>query len=70
MKKFLFVLILLNNCSPALSPLNIGPGLYTGGLDVTIKSKEVLNNSKCKWRCYNENTLSGLEKRLDKLFGQ
>jgi len=66
-KKILFLLLVfLNGCASALN----APGFYAAGWDNTIKSKEILNEKKCEWRCYDENTLSGLEKRLDRLFGQ
>ena len=63
---FTFFLLFLNSCAPPFH----GPGTYVGGLDAAAKSKEILTNSECTWRCYDKNTLSGLEKRLDKLFGQ
>ena len=50
MKKFLFAsLILLNGCLPSLF---IAPGFYAGATDVSVKSKEVLSGTECKWRCY------------------
>ena len=50
MKNFLFALfILLSGCLP--SPF-LAPGFYAGATDVTIKSKEVLSGTECKWRCY------------------
>ena len=67
MRKILFIfLIFLNGCVSALN----APEFYAAGWDNIIKSKEILNEKKCEWRCYNGNTLGGLEKRLDKLFGQ
>jgi hypothetical protein len=49
-KKFLFAsLILLSGCLPLPG---LAPGFYAGATDVTIKSKEVLSGTECKWRCY------------------
>jgi len=49
-KKFLFAsLILLSGCLPSAF---LAPGFYAGAADVTIKSKEVLSGTECKWRCY------------------
>ncbi len=49
-KKFLFAsLILLSGCLPSAL---LAPGFYAGAADVTIKSKEVLSGTECKWRCY------------------
>ncbi|MDB9760878.1 hypothetical protein OAB59_02820 [Pelagibacteraceae bacterium] len=70
MKKFFFLLFLLNGCSAELGLMNIHTGIFSGGADVAIKSDELLTSNKCKWRCYDKNTLSRLEKRLDRLFGQ
>jgi hypothetical protein len=50
-KKIIFLLlILLNGC---MSPL-LAPGFYAAGTDVAIKSKELLTESKCEWRCYKK----------------
>jgi len=50
MKKFLFAsLIILNGCFPSLF---LAPGFYAGTADVTVKSKEILSGTECKWRCY------------------
>jgi hypothetical protein len=52
MKFFLFVfLVLLNGC--LMSPL-IAPGFYAGAVDVNVKSKELITESECKWRCYKK----------------
>jgi hypothetical protein len=52
MKIFLFVsLVLLNGC--LMSPL-IAPGFYVGAVDVSVKSKELITESECKWRCYKK----------------
>jgi len=34
-----------------MSPL-IAPGFYAAGADVAVKSKELITESKCEWRCY------------------
>jgi hypothetical protein len=48
-KKFLFIILFfLNGC---MSPL-IAPGFYAAGADVAVKSKELITESKCEWRCY------------------
>jgi hypothetical protein len=52
MKIFLFAsLVLLNGC--LMSPL-IAPGFYAGAADVSIKSKELIGDGECKWRCYKK----------------
>ncbi len=52
MKFFLFTsLVLLNGCF--VSPL-IAPGFYVGAVDVSVKSKELITESECKWRCYKK----------------
>ena len=49
MKKFLFIILFfLNGC---MSPL-IAPGFYAAGADIAVKSKELITESKCEWRCY------------------
>jgi hypothetical protein len=47
----LVLLIFLNGCIP--HPF-FAPGFYAGTADVSIKSKEVLTGSECKWRCYKK----------------
>ena len=52
MKIFLFAsLVLLNGC--LMSPL-IAPGFYAGAADVSVKSKELIGDGECKWRCYKK----------------
>jgi len=47
----LVLLICLNGYIP--HPF-FASGFYAGSADVTIKSKEVLTGSECKWRCYKK----------------